>query len=252
VEARPPPLLGDGSLSNFVLAVVSSGGRFAGNVFALSLFYRGGGSLGGWSWDQALLVMGMFTLLQGVAQTWFNPNLSRIVEHVRTGTLDFVLVKPIDGQFWLSTRRISPWGLPDLVFGAGILAYAAVRLDVTPGALAFAIVPALSSLILLYSLWYIVATTTIWYVKIYNVTEVLQALLAAGRYPIQAFPPGLYRFFFSFVVPVAFLTTVPAEALLGRAGGGYVVYSALFAALSFGVSRWFWRFALRFYTSASS
>jgi ABC-2 type transport system permease protein len=97
-----------------------------------------------------------------------------------------------------------------------------------------------------------VATTTIWYVKIYNVTEVLQALLAAGRYPIQAFPVGAYRFVFSFLIPVAFLTTVPAEAMLGRASLDFLGYSGLFALCLFALSRWFWRFALRSYTSASS
>ena len=68
---------------------------------------------------------------------------------------------------------------------------------------------------MLYSLWFLIATTSIWFVKIYNVTEVLRGLLEAGRFPVWSYP-ALYRVFFTFVVPVAFLTTVPAEAALGR------------------------------------
>jgi ABC-2 type transport system permease protein len=238
--------------TNFLLTAVSSLGSLAGSIFAMTLFYQHGGSLGGWPWHEALLVLGLFTVLQGLSRMLLNANLSRIVEHVRRGTLDFVLLKPIDSQFWLSTRRLSPWGLPDLVFGVSVLAYSGHVLSLSFTHLVLAVVPIVLSITILYSLWYIIASTTIWYVKIYNVTEVLQSLLAAGRFPIDAFPPGLYRFVFSFIVPVAFLTTVPARAMLGRAGYQSLLAATAFAVGLFVFSRVFWRFALRSYSSASS
>jgi ABC-2 type transport system permease protein len=237
---------------NFVLATVTSLGGIVGSLFSLSLFYQNGARLGGWPWLEALIVTGLFTVLQGLSRTLLNANLGRIVEHVRSGTLDFVLLKPVDSQFWLSMRRLSPWGLPDVVFGIGIVAYASARLHVGVAAWLVAALPMAFSLLILYSFWYAIATTTIWYTKVYNATEVLQSLISAGRFPIQAFPPGGYRFVFTFVVPVAFLTTVPARALLGHAETQSLVVSGLFAILSFAASRWFWRFALRYYTSASS
>lgn len=237
---------------NFLLAVLSSVGHLAGNLFGLSLFYTKGGSLGGWPFDQALLVMGLFTTLQGMNRVLLSPNLQRIVEHVRTGTLDFVLIKPIDTQFWLSTRRISPWGLPDVGFGLGMVLYAAHQLDVAPARLALAVGPFLLSLIIQYSLWFTLASISIWYVKVHNVTEVLNGLLAAGRYPIDALPAGAYRFIFTFIVPVALLTTVPASVALEREGQRWLIFSAIFAGCAFFFSRAFWRHALRSYTSASS
>ncbi len=238
--------------SNFLMSALSSVFNLCTTLFALSLFYRNGADLGGWTWREALLVMGLFTLLNGLSRTLFEPNLSRIVEHVRTGTLDFVLLKPLDSQLWLSTRRFSPWGLPDVLLGLGLLGYASFSLELAPIACLLALVPVLASLTILYSIWFSVAATTIWYVKIYNVTDVLQAWIDAGRYPIDAFPPGLFRFIFTFIVPVAFLTTVPARALLGQIEPRWMLYAAILAALLFTFSRYFWRFALRFYTSASS
>jgi ABC-2 type transport system permease protein len=237
---------------NFLLAVLSSLGHLAGNLFGLSLFYTGSGSLGGWPFHQALLVMGLFTMLQGMSRVLLTPNLARIIEHVRTGTLDFVLLKPIDTQFWLSTRRISPWGLPDVLFGAGMVLYAADRLALPPQRLLLAAGPFLLSAVIQYSLWFLLASIAIWYVKVHNLTEVLNGLLAAGRYPIDALPAGAYRFVFTFVVPVALLTTVPARVALGQDAGRWLLYSALFAAGAFLFSRAFWRHALRYYTSASS
>jgi viologen exporter family transport system permease protein len=237
---------------NFALAFVSSLCHLVGNVFGLSLFYTGSGSLGGWPFEQALLVMGFFTTLQGMSRVLLSPNLARIVEHVRTGTLDFVLLKPIDTQIWLSTRRISPWGLPDVLFGLGTVVYAAVRLSLPPGRLLLAAGPFVLSAVIQYSLWFSLASISIWYVKVHNVTEVLNGLLAAGRYPIDALPAGAYRFVFSFVIPVALLTTVPARVALGEEAGRWLLFSAGFAACAFVFSRQLWRFALRYYTSASS
>jgi ABC-type uncharacterized transport system permease subunit len=70
----------------------------------------------------------------------------------------------------------------------------------------------------------VLATTAIWFVKTWNATEVLRAALSAGRYPVSAFPPTL-RLLFTLVLPVAFLTTVPAEILLGRSSGAWMLAS---------------------------
>ncbi|MEM9504788.1 MAG: ABC-2 family transporter protein, partial [Cyanobacteria bacterium P01_E01_bin.43] len=106
-------------------------------------------------------------------------------------------------------------------------------------------------IISLYSLWFILAATSIWFVKIYNVTEVLRGLLEAGRFPVVAYPT-IYRVFFTFVIPVAFLTTVPAQSLLGQVEWTWILGSIGLAIALLQFSRWFWQFALRFYTSASS
>ena len=236
---------------NFVLAAVSSLGNLAGSLFGLFLFYRTGYRFSGYSWEEALVVLGIFTLLQGFSSTFLEPNLSRIVDRVQQGTLDFVLLKPISSQFWLSANTVSPWGIPDLIFGAVLVLYAANKLGVEIGNYFLTAIPLLFGTVTLYSIWFMLGATSIWFVKIYNVTEVLQGLLEAGRFPMAAYPAA-YRFFFTFVVPVAFLTTVPAEAMLGR---GEIVWIAGAGILAIGLlffSRYFWQFALRFYTSASS
>lgn len=237
--------------TNFIIATLTSFGSLLGSLFTLSLFYRGGYSFQGWSWQEALIVLGVFTALQGFSSTFLAPNLNQIVKQVQMGTLDFVLLKPISSQFWLSARSVSPWGLPDLLFGFILIGYAGSLLNVPLYAYPIAAIPLLFGLLSLYSLWFMLGATSIWFVKIYNVTEVLRGLLEAGRFPIAAYPVA-YRVFFTFVVPVAFLTTIPAEALLRRTEITWVAGAAVLAVVLLIVSRAFWRFALRFYTSASS
>jgi ABC-2 type transport system permease protein len=236
---------------NFLIAALTSLGSLAGSLFSLFLFYQTGYTFAGWSWEEALVVLGVFTLLQGFSTTFLAPNLNQIVKQVQQGTLDFVLLKPISSQFWLSTRTISPWGIPDLIFGCVLIGYAGNRLGIPTPAYGWGIIPLAFGFLSLYSLWFMLGATSIWFVKIYNVTEVLRGLLEAGRFPMAAYPVA-YQFFFTFIVPVAFLTTVPAETILERVQIGWILGSGLLAVALLLVSRWFWRFALRFYTSASS
>lgn len=193
---------------NFLIATLSSLTSLFGSLFGLFLFYRTGYNFQDWSWEEAMVVLGIFTILQGFSATFLVPNLNRIVEQVQQGTLDLILLKPISSQFWLSARIFSPWGIPDLAFGGIIIGYAGSRLGLGISNYLVSVAPLLFGLASLYSLWFMLGATSIWFVKIYNVTEVLRGLLEAGRYPIVAYLAA-YRFFFTFMMPVAFLTTIP-------------------------------------------
>ena len=172
---------------------------------------------------------------------------------MQNGTLDFVLLKPIDSQFWLSTRSFSPWGLPGVIAGLALIGWALVQNGqaLSAGGAALAVALLVAGGLILYSLWFLLAGLSIWFVKVWNATEVLRYVLVAGRYPVSAYPAGL-RTLFTLVLPVAFLTTVPAEAILGRVSASWALASLGVAAAALGLSRWFWQCALRCYTSASS
>ncbi|MBI1948674.1 MAG: ABC-2 family transporter protein [Deltaproteobacteria bacterium] len=235
--------------SNFLVQAFGSSLALAGSIFALTLFYRGGG-FPGWTFEEGLVVQGLYSAFSGAIACVLSPNLSRIVQHVEAGTLDFVLLKPVDAQVTLSLRVISPWGLPDLVFGLAVIAWGAARAPARDGSVSLALLAVLFGALIIYGLWFVVATTSVWFTKIYNATEVLRGLLDAGRFPMAAYPAA-YRFAFTFVMPVAFMTTVPAELLLGRGQPTMLLGSALIALVLLVASRAFWRFALKSYTGAS-
>ncbi len=238
---------------NFLLGILTALCNLAGSIYINALFYQEGKTLGGWAWEDGLIVIGLFTFFEGISSTLFSANLSKIITHVQEGTLDFVLLKPIDSQFWLSFRNFSPWGIPNIILGIGLVIYAGYHREVPLGFTRYllAVLPVMFGLLTLYSIWFILGSLSIWFVKIYNVTEVLRTFMAAGRFPLDAFSPFL-RVFFVAVIPIAFLTTVPAQIMLGHDMKQWLGYSALIAVTLFLFSRWFWKFALRFYTSASS
>ena len=234
---------------NLVLECLSVFGNLAGSLFVLSLLFSGQSTLGGWTWNEALIVLGLYTLLDGFTSCLLQPNLSKIVNHVQQGTLDFVLLKPVDSQLWLSLRCFSPWGAPGLLAGCVLVVLGLP--EISPQSLLLGGLLLASGAAILYSLWFSLAALSIWFVKVWNATEVLRYTLVAGRYPVSAYPPAL-RLVFVFVLPVAFMTTVPSQALLGQGSWHWALGSVLMAAVSLIASRLFWQFALRHYTSASS
>jgi len=236
---------------NFVTSAVNSLGQLVGTLLTVNLLYSKNYTFGGWDRDAAYLVIALFTLMEGITASALSPNLSKIVSHVQRGTLDFILLKPLDAQVQLSTRNLTPWGFPNVVFAIGLLAYAGGRLHLTWQGYALGVLSVGLSIVILYALWYMVATTTIWFTKVWNATEVLRAFIESGKYPMAAYHPAV-RFFLTFVLPVAFLTTVPAELMRGQRAGWFLAVEAAVAGGLLVISRVFWKWALRYYTSASS
>ena len=238
---------------NFLIELIAMLGTLLGSVFILSLFFTEGRQLGDWTWESALVIQGVYTFLDGLTNALLRPNLTEIVNYVREGTLDYVLLKPIDSQFWLSVKKFSFAGLPEIILGLLIVFWSAIKSGTNFSFyyLSLFLVSLFFGFIILYSVWFLIAASSIWFVKTWNATEVLRALLAAGRYPITAYPVIL-RFIFTLILPVAFLTTFPAEAILGELEFSVLIIGLILSSLFFIFSRFFWNYALKHYTSASS
>jgi ABC-2 type transport system permease protein len=237
--------------ANFITASLYSLGQLGGTILTVNILYSKNYHFGDWTREESYLVVALFALLDGISSSALSPNLSRIVSHVQRGTMDFVLLKPLDTQLMLSTRNLTPWGFPNILLALGLIAYTGPRIPLDWYAYPLGAVSVILSILILYALWFIVATTTIWFTKIWNATEVLRSFIEAGKYPISAYQPAV-GFFLTFILPVAFLTTVPAELMVNPAAPAYLLIEAAMAAGLLTVSRLFWKWAIRYYTSASS
>jgi ABC-2 type transport system permease protein len=207
----------------------------------------------GWDYEQALVVVGWFTLLKGVLDGAVNPSLTAVVEHIRKGTLDFVLMKPADAQFLVSTAKFEPWRVVDLFASVGILAWAFALMGTVPRAthVAIAAILLVVAIAVLYSIWILVVAAAFWVVRLDNLSYLLNSVLDFGRWPVSIFK-GLLRLVFTLVIPIALMTTYPAEALLGRLAARTAVLAVL-GSLAFTVAgRLVWTRAIGRYTSASS
>jgi ABC-2 type transport system permease protein len=207
----------------------------------------------GWSFGGSLLVVGWFTLLQGVVEGAINPSLSTVVEHIRKGTLDFVLLKPADAQFLVSTARFLPWRISNVLAAIAIFAYAFGELDRAPSLLDLAVAALLFvfAVLILYSLWILTVSAAFYVVKIDNLTHLFSSIFDAARWPSSVFPP-LLRIVFTLVLPMVLMTTYPARAMLGDLGMGEVILPVAGAVVFGVIARAMWMRSLAKYTSASS
>src|SRR5438270_2971881 len=95
-------------------------------VFYRTIFARTS-TIADWSEDEYLFFVGCYFALEGMIETFFLGNCSEFSDLIRTGDLDFFLLKPIDEQFLLSCRDIDWSTAPNVVMGVGVMALALTR-----------------------------------------------------------------------------------------------------------------------------
>lgn len=221
-------------------------------VLTVRIFFYRGDRLGGWTYADVLVLLGVFNVLRGLIDFALRPNMPRLLEHVRKGTLDFVLTKPVDGMFLVSFRHLALWRLIDVALGFGLIAYGLAQKGYVPtwqDAAVFAVTLA-ASLILVYALWMMLMTTAFWVIRIDDLSFVFDSFFETARFPAGTYR-GWLRFVLTYVLPAAVITNTPALAILGQ-WNARAAAAAVTVALAFlWLARRFWRYALKAYTGAS-
>ena len=210
-------------------------------------------TLGGWRPDEVLALVGVYFLVGGVIGLMVQPGMEEFIESVRDGTLDFVLTKPEDAQFLITVWRADVWKIIDVLMGVIVLGTALARLggSIGPGEAAVFVLMLVAGGFIIYSFWLVLATLSFWFVRVENILVIFQSMYEAGRWPISLYP-GWLRYGLTFVVPVAFATTVPAEALTSRLSGWTMAGAVALAAALLVASRAFWLLGLRRYSGTSA
>lgn len=236
---------------DFFVAAVMSLFWMATALVPLLVLFQQRESVAGWTWPEALLVVAWFTILKGILEGAVEPALQRLVEHIRKGTLDFVLIKPADAQFLVSTARFEIWKSADILGGFVILGWGLVEIGRMPslGAIVSTALLLLGAVTLLYSMWVLVVSLAFVVVKIDNLTYLFESIFDVARWPSSIFR-GPLAFLFTFMIPLAVMTTFPALAILDRLEPSRVVLALAGAAAFFMVSRFVWTRAIGRYTSA--
>ncbi len=238
---------------NFFLQLFQSLVALGTAVAVLALVFRYTDELGGWSPYELLAVMGVHIAVGGLIGTVIQPNMQRLINDVREGTLDYALTKPEDAQLLVSTREFRIWKGVDVLVGAGVIVTAVVRLErevAAIDALAFVAAVLLGG-VMIYCFWLAITVGAFWVVRMEFIVELFDGVYQAGRWPVTIYP-GWLRLGFTFLVPLAFAVTVPAEAVTGRLSAATLAAAAAFAALLALATRWLWRAGLRRYSGASA
>jgi ABC-2 type transport system permease protein len=239
--------------ANFAIEGLGSAAWLGLTLLPLFVVYRARPTINGWDASSALIVMAYFAALRALLEGIVSPSLVDLVERIRSGSFDYVLLKPVDAQAMVSASRYEPWKMFDLIGAIALAIYALAQRDHLPAPVDLAAGLGLffAGVLAMYSLWITCAAAAFWVGRLDNLIYLLGAIFDTARWPVQVFP-GAWRLVFTFVIPVAIMTTFPAMALLGSLDGRTALATIAGALLMFVISRLVWRAAIASYTSASS
>lgn len=228
-------------------------------VFFFHLIFRQTKTIGEWNQDQYLFFLATGLLLNGIINTFFMDNCSRFAELIRTGNLDFALLRPIDEQFLLTCHRVDWATAPNIVFAIALAIVAMARTQIVPTIDKFVVylLMVLAGLVILYSLLLTMAATTVWIVQNRGLYELWFYVNNFARYPADVYqgsPLGIaLNIMLMFVLPVLLAVNIPARYGVDKVlSWPLTLYLFVVAGVALVGSRLFFRFALKHYRSASS
>jgi ABC-2 type transport system permease protein len=210
-----------------------------------------------WTWEEYLFFLGCHYALGGLIETLFLGNCGEFAELVRSGDLDFYLLRPVDEQFLVTIRDVDWSTAPNVLLGAAIMCFALwqVGWSFDLGQVLVFLVMFACGVGLAYSFLLLLTSSSVWMVRNQSLYEVWWLFTTLMRYPREIFA-GAWAYplgwFFSFVVPVILVTNVPARAMVKVLDWPVALYTVLATAALLWLSRRVFRLALRRYRSASS
>ena len=248
---------------NFIIETVTSLTWMGMNLGYYLLIFQFTPSIGaqtGWGRYEFLVFLATTLFVNSLVQAFFMPNCEEFSELIRTGGLDFALLKPIDTQFLISLAKINWSSLSNTLFAAGLLAFALAKLDSMPSLPQILLYPlyVLCGVAIMYSLMITLSATSVWLGRNQTLYEFWFYITNFSRYPMEIYEGAVgspLRLIFTFVVPLLVVVNVPAQLLakpLSAQSWPLAVFTLVATAASLAASRYIFRRAMLAYRSASS
>jgi ABC-2 type transport system permease protein len=207
-----------------------------------------------WDQNQYLCFLGCYFAMAGLLEMLFLSNCNEFAELVRTGDLDFFLLKPVDEQFMVSCRTIDWSCAPNVVLGWGVMVYALWGTSVSVLNVLLFLAMFVCGVAMAYGFLLMLTAASVWFMRNQSLMEMWWLFGTLMRYPREIFDRvSAVGLIFSTVIPIMLVTNVPANIIVNKLYDPWVVGYTVVAALAvLWISRRFFRAALQRYRSASS
>lgn len=251
---------------NFLIEAISSLSWNLMNFGFYILIFEYTTQIAGWDKYQFFAFLATFFFINSLVQTFFMPNFQEFSELIRTGGLDFALLKPIDTQFLISLKRIEWSDLGTFLFGMLLMVYALTNIAAGSGGLHIGLaqivlypIYILCGVAVMYSFMLSLAATSVWLGRNQTLYNFWFYITNFARYPMEIYggnAAGIaLRQFFTLVIPILLVVNVPARLMakpLEAQNWPLVLFGFVATAFSLLASRWIFRRSLLSYRSASS
>jgi len=231
---------------NFVLSMLIALCFNAFFPLATLLIYRAGANFPGWNIYEVLLIQSVFMLSNGLAQTMFNGVFWTTIQHIREGSFEIVLLRPLNPLFFLIASNFDPESF-GLIIGGGVLfAFSVAHTGVVSlAAIAQFLLLFAGGFAVMAGMQMLMAATVFKWVGNSRIPEIFDSVTNFGKYPVTIFPQAV-KSIVTYIIPVGMIGFFPASALLGQ-----LDITALFAVIPcvlfmlFGI--WLYQYMVRLY-----
>ncbi len=243
-----------GFRANFIISFVTSIGWISVSFLMIGIVFSNTNSLLHWSRAEAFAVFGLYELLDGLISMFFWDGIAMVPLLIRDGSMDYIVTKPVDSQFQVSIKQFRLASISEIGTGVIILIYAfgIGGFHVQAINVFYTLIMFIAAMVLYYSIASIAVTLNFWFIRLENMSMLLMMSVIMARYPLDVFT-GLMQKFVFYVLPLAFLATVPAIVLFNKANPiPWVLGAVVLATVFFCISRILWLAGVKSYSSASS
>lgn len=239
--------------SNFLLGLFRQFLWLGVFILTIETIFYNTTSLSGWDKSSLLIILALSRLVEGGINTLFARNIAEIPQTIRTGSFDFYLTKPLPVQFYAAFHRFALYHLGNTIMGLILLIYAAATVTPHPTGLAWLlfILLALLGITIFYSLLILVVSLAFYMERMEGIWAFMNIFSEPLTVPFDIFPTTA-RYALTYLLPLAFVTFVPAQALTGRLHWQQIPVAIGITVLFLVLANLAWHAGLRRYSSASS
>ena len=249
---------------NFLIQIVTRAFWFFAQIALFKIIYSEVRQINGWSENQYFAFMATGMLINGIVETFFMPNCANLSEQIRTGRLDFALVKPVDTQFLVSLERVNLAMLSQVMLALVLLIRSLYLIGepISLMQLAVYLVYVLVGVLFFYSMMIVTACSSIFLGRNQGLYDFWFYITVFARYPRSIydgrdesrFEAGeILQFGFSYVMPILLVVTVPARVIVDTLDQRHWALVAMASAVAgLLIARLVFVWSLGHYRSASS
>jgi ABC-2 type transport system permease protein len=239
--------------ASFFIGAVSTVAQQSAGLLVVYVVMQQIPNLRGWSFDEIVLIYGLLLISRSLNHM-FADNLWTVGRaYIRTGNFDRFLVRPINPLFHLLADRFCQDGIGYFVVGCLLVgrSFTTLNIPLTPLTIGYLLLTTVTGGVIFFALNLATATSAFWVMDSVPVTRIIFDYNEFAKYPITIYPQFV-RVVLTWVIPYAFASYYPANVLLGRDTGVFILLGPVVAIVLTLVAYRIWLFGMRHYNSTGT
>lgn len=237
---------------NLVVSIIDSIIWFTIIISFYNIVLNINGNIVGWRINDIYILVATSEIIKSVIFLLFIENLPSIPYIVNNGELDNYIIKPYNTRFLISFKKLDFGNAAPIIPSIAIIVYSIIvcGYHITPIHILLYCIMLFLSIVLLYSIWIILTSTTFWISMSTSIHEFFLEMLAINKYPINIFKGGS-RIVFGIVLPFIITTNVPISIFIKSFNLKVLLIYVIVTTFIYFIGKFIWNKGVLMYNGAS-